>query len=232
MFAQYQPIVDLDDDRIVGCEALARWRSEDGTVGSIEPHANAIERNEDLATALTARMFQCVNRDLLELLVLHPDFYVSINIPPIILGRGRLKPVLERLGLSQRTSQLVGEITERRSLDDVGRAAIREVRALGARIALDDFGTGKANLQELIGLEVDFLKIDRSFVLGLGRDRLAERLVRGIAALAGVLRVGLVAEGVETAEQALFLRAIGVEKGQGWLWSKALDAAGLAAKLG
>ena len=120
----------------------------------------------------------------------------------------------------------MGEITERRALDDLGRAAIREIRRIGAKIALDDFGTGNSGLQQLIGLEVDILKIDRSFVLGLGRDRSAERLVRGIAALANVLRVGLVAEGVET--EALFLRAIGVEKGQGWLWGHELDAAGLA----
>ncbi|MGZ9035345.1 MAG: EAL domain-containing protein, partial [Rhodospirillales bacterium] len=75
-------------------------------------------------------------------------------------------------------------------------------------------------------------KIDRSFVLGLGRDRLAERLVRGIVALANVLRVALVAEGVETEAQAQFLRAIGVEKGQGWLWGHDLDAAGLVSAVG
>ena len=143
------------------------------------------------------------------------------------LGGQRLRPVLQRLRLAQRAPQLVGEITERRALDDLGRAAIREIRGVGAKIALDDFGTGNSGLQQLIGLEVDILKIDRSFVLGLGRDRLAERLVRGIAALANVLRVGLVAEGVETEAQAQFLRAIGVEKGQGWLWGHDLDAAGL-----
>ncbi|QLH40718.1 MAG: EAL domain-containing protein [Defluviicoccus sp.] len=230
--AQYQPIVDLADDRFVGCEALARWRNEDGVLGSIEPHADVIEGDEVLATALTTRMLRCVNRDLLDLLVRRPAFYVSINLPPIILGQGQLRPVFENLGIAYRMPQLVGEITERRALDDTGRAAIREIRDMGSRIALDDFGTGKANLQELIGLEVDILKIDRSFVIKLGEDRLAERLVRGIAALAGVLRVDMVAEGVETREQALFLRAIGVEKGQGWLWSKALDAADLIAAVG
>ncbi|MBL8660028.1 MAG: EAL domain-containing protein, partial [Rhodospirillales bacterium] len=106
------------------------------------------------------------------------------------------------------------------------------IRSVGARIALDDFGTGNSGLQQLIGLDVDILKIDRSFVLGLGRDRSAERLVRGIAVLANVLQVGLVAEGVETEAQALFLRAIGVEKGQGWLWGRDIDAGELAAALG
>ena len=228
MCARYQPIVEIDGGRVAGCEALARWRGEDGTLASIGPLADAIEQNEDLATALTARMLECVDRDLLDLLIRNPAFYVSINLPPVTLGRERLRPVLQGLGLAQRAPQLVGEITERRALNDLGRAAIREIRRIGAKIALDDFGTGNSGLQQLIGLEVDILKIDRSFVLGLGRDRSAERL----AALANVLRVGLVAEGVETEAQALFLRAVGVEKGQGWLWGHDLDAAGLASALG
>ncbi|MFO1129646.1 MAG: EAL domain-containing protein [Rhodospirillales bacterium] len=230
--ARYQPIVAIDGGGVVGCEALARWQGADGTPVSIGPVADAIEEDEDLATALTARMLECVDRDLSHLLDRHPSFYVSINLPPVALGRERLRPVFQRLSLARRAPQLVGEITERRALDDLGRAAIRELREVGAKIALDDFGTGNSGLQQLIGLEVDFLKIDRSFVLGLGCDRSAERLVRGIAALAGVLRVGLVAEGVESKEQALFLRAIGVEKGQGWLWSRDLDAAQLAAAVG
>lgn len=230
--ARYQPIVEIDGGRVSGCEALARWRGEDGTLASIEPLADAIEQDEDLATALTARMLECVDRDLLDLLIRKPSFYVSVNLPPIALGRERLRPVLQDLRLAERVQQLVGEITERRALDDLGRAAIREIRRVGARIALDDFGTGNSGLQQLIGLEVDILKIDRSFVLGLGRDRLAERLVRGIVALANVLRVALVAEGVETEAQAQFLRAIGVEKGQGWLWGHDLDAAGLVSAVG
>jgi sensor c-di-GMP phosphodiesterase-like protein len=230
--ARYQPIVEIDGGRVSGCEALARWQGEDGTLASIEPVADAIEQDEDLATALTARMLECVDRDLLDLLIRKPSFYVSVNLPPVALGRERLRPVLQGLRLAERAQQLVGEITERRALDDLGRAAIREIRRIGARIALDDFGTGNSGLQQLIGLEVDILKIDRSFVLGLGRDRLAERLVRGIVALANVLRVALVAEGVETEAQAQFLRAIGVERGQGWLWGHDLDAAGLVSAVG
>ncbi len=231
VIAHYQPIVDLADERIVGCEALARWRTADGTLTNVEHCIDAIEADEELATALTARMLECISGDLADLLDAHPQFYVSVNIPPIVLGRKRLREILEALELDRRIDQIVGEITERHALDALGRAAIREAREVGARIAIDDFGTGNSGLQHLIGLEVDILKIDRSFVVCLGRDRVAERLVRGIAALAAALRVGLVAEGVETQEQALFLRGAGVDKGQGWLWFKALDAATLKATL-
>ena len=229
VFAEYQPIVDLDDGRIVACEALARWRSPDGTVASIQAVIDEIESVEDYATALTVRMLHCIREDFGGFLDDNPHFSVSINIPPNILGRERLGVALEECGLMRRIHQLTGEITERKALDDLGVSAIREARALGARVALDDFGTGNSGLQQLIGLEVDTIKIDRSFVMRLGQDRTAERLVRGITAFANILKVDLVAEGVETPEQASFLRAIGVEKGQGWLWSKSVEGAVLKA---
>ena len=231
VFAEYQPIMHLGEDRMVACEALARWRSPDGTVSSIETFIDEIEADEDYATALTARMLNCISSELGTILSDHPKFSVSVNIPPIVIGRGRIRKVIRDAGLRDRLGQLIGEITERQALNDLGRSAIRLARDLGARIAIDDFGTGESGLQQLIGLEVDTLKIDKSFVVLLGKDKSAERLVRGIAALATVIKVDLVAEGVETQEQASFLRAIGVEKGQGWLWSKAIGHAELGSWL-
>jgi sensor c-di-GMP phosphodiesterase-like protein len=87
---------------------------------------------------------------------------------------------------------------------------------------MDDFGTGNSGLAQLLGQTFDVLKIDRSQVELLLKDPTADRLVRGIVALAGVLRARTVAEGVETAAQAFFLQAAGVDCGQGWFWSKAL----------
>src|SRR5512134_316768 len=98
--ARYQPIVEIDGGRVVGCEALARWRGEDGTLASIGPFADVIERDEDLATALTARMLKCVDRDLLDLLIRNPSFYVSVNLPPVALGGERLRPALQGLRLA------------------------------------------------------------------------------------------------------------------------------------
>ena len=227
VFAEYQPIMDLNNDCMVACEALARWKLPDGNVSSIETVVGEIESNEEYAIALTARMLDCISNELGALLSEHPNFSVSVNIPPIVIGRGRIKNLVDEAGLSNRLGQLTGEITERQALNDLGRSAIRQARDLGARIAIDDFGTGESGLQQLIGLEVDTLKIDKSFVVLLGKDKFAERLVRGIVALATVLKVDLVAEGVETPEQAAFLRAVGVEKGQGWLWSKAIASSEL-----
>jgi sensor c-di-GMP phosphodiesterase-like protein len=221
-FAQYQPIIDLTHNRMVACEALARWRSADGTVTSIEPLIDEIESNEDHLLALTDCIFTCVKADLGNLLVEHPNFSVSVNLPPVIIGKEKIMPMIEKIGLTAHLSQLTGEITERQALNDLGRNAIRLARQLGGKVAIDDFGTGQSGLQQLLGLEVDIIKIDRSFISLLGKDLPAERLVRGMAALAAILKVEIVAEGVETEDQACFLRAIGIEKGQGWLWSKAI----------
>uniref|UniRef100_UPI003140066E EAL domain-containing protein n=1 Tax=uncultured Nitrospira sp. TaxID=157176 RepID=UPI003140066E len=173
--------------------------------------------------ALTERMFTCIKADLGERLARHPNFSVSINLSPVIIGKEKIMPMIDRAGLTHYLPQITGEITERHALNDVGRDAIRLARQMGGKVAIDDFGTGQSGLQQLLGLEVDIIKIDRSFISLLGKDLPAERLVRGMAALARILKVEIVAEGVETAEQASFLRSIGIEKGQGWLWAKALN---------
>jgi sensor c-di-GMP phosphodiesterase-like protein len=174
---------------------------------------------------LTTRMLGFIRKDLAPLLAAHPHFTASINIPPIMIGSGKVISLLEDADLTAYHSQLVGEITERQALNDMGRNAIRVAREeLGMKVAIDDFGTGQSGLQQLIGLEIDILKIDRSFIELIGKDPAAERLVRAIAALAAVLNVDVIAEGVETVDQASFLRAIGINKAQGWLWSKAIGS--------
>lgn len=107
----------------------------------------------------------------------------------------------------------------------MGRAALHTARENHVRVAMDDFGTGNSGLAQLLGLTFDVLKIDRSQIEHLMKDPTADRLLRGIVALATVLRARTVAEGVETAAQAFFLQAVGVDYGQGWFWSGALPAA-------
>ena len=142
VIAKYQPIIDLTSNRILGCEALARWREDDGSETSIEPFIEELESQEDLALELTTRMFTCLKEDLGTLLLEHPTFSVSVNLPPIVMGKNKILPVLEKLGLIPHLPQLTGEITERQALNEKGRDAIRLARQLGARVAIDDFGTG------------------------------------------------------------------------------------------
>ena len=121
VFAEYQPIIDLSDERMVACESLARWRSPDGTVSSIGTIIEAIESDEEYATALTARMLECISQELGSVLTKYPTFSVSVNLPPVVIGRGRIKTIIDELGLNHHSSQITAEITERQALDDIGR---------------------------------------------------------------------------------------------------------------
>ena len=103
-------------------------------------------------------------------------------------------------------------------------ALLNESRKTGLQIALDDFGTGYSGLTQLIDLDVDYIKIDRRFVLAVNTGR-GRKLIEATVALARVINARLIAEGVETDSQASHLRNLGVEFGQGWHWSRDLPAA-------
>lgn len=220
--AYFQPIVDLNTGQVIGAEALVRFVGPDGTVCGPADIIERIEENLDDLEALTWRLFCSIAQEAGPLLDRHRGFYISANVPPHILGSPRLKQILENSKLDRYFDRLVCEITERQALTDAGREALAIVRPLGLRIALDDFGTGQSGLKQLLGLPLDFLKLDKSGIDPLLKDPTAERVLRGVVALAAAMRVKLIAEGVESREQAFFLRAAGVDAAQGWLWSKAV----------
>lgn len=220
--AHFQPIIDMNSGVVIGAEALVRFKDEDGKIRSPSGLIEAIEENEADIEALTWRVFCDIEKYAGPLLDRHRHFYIGVNIPPILLGSTRLRQMLQDSGLARYITQLVCEITERQALSEAGRQALATARPMGLRIALDDFGTGQSGLKQLIGLPVDILKIDKSEVDPLLKDPTADRLLRGVVALAAALRVKVVAEGVETREQAFFLHAAGVDAAQGWLWSKAV----------
>jgi len=221
--AYFQPIVDLNTGRVLGVETLVRFVDTDGAIRGPGGIIEKIEESIDDLEALMRCLFREISEKAAWLLDKHRDFYVSVNVPPLILGSRRLKQALDEFRLDRYIDRLVCEITERQALTDAGREALAIARPLGLRIAIDDFGTGQSGLKQLIGLPLDILKIDKSEIDPLMKDPTADRLLRGVVALAGALRVKVIAEGVETREQAFFLRAAGVDAGQGWLWSKAVS---------
>ena len=224
VIAHYQPIVDLGTGTVVGFEMLARIAG-DGPAQSIGPIIEEIESDPSHVESLMWQILCAIQRDMQPLFERYPDFYVSVNVPPTMLGNGKIRKMIQDLGLNTCLNRLVCEVTERQALTEVGRAALHAARASHVRVAMDDFGTGHSGLGQLLGHTLDVLKLDRSQIEHLMKDPTADRLLRGIVALAGVLRARTVAEGVETAAQAFFVRAVGVDYGQGWFWSKALPAA-------
>jgi len=228
--AHYQPIVDLNTGTVAGFEALARIVKADGSVTTAGAHIDKIERRSDTLKALIRTILASIRRDMVPLFERHQNFYVSVNIPPAILGRGQVLQIVEELELRPYLHRVVCEVTERQALTSVGRSALASAQKAGIGVAIDDFGTGHSGLMQIVGLDFDILKIDHSLIETILTNQTAARMLRGIVALAAALRLHTVAEGVESREEAFFLRAAGVDCGQGWYWSKAV-AAREAAKL-
>jgi EAL domain-containing protein (putative c-di-GMP-specific phosphodiesterase class I) len=153
---------------------------------------------------------------------------VAVNLSARQLAASDLaadvRAVLRETGLPASSLEL--EITESVLMDrsEAGIATLRDLRALGVRIVLDDFGTGYSSLAYLQRLPLDTIKVDRTFVAELGADPAAESIVGAVIALAHGLGIEVIAEGIETADQADRLRAMGCDRGQGWLFARAMPA--------
>jgi len=158
---------------------------------------------------------------------------MSVNLSPRQFADPGLAPaiesVLRRTGLEPHALEL--EITEGSVMDRsaAGLGVLEDLRALGVRIVLDDFGMGYSSLAYLRQLPLDIIKIDQSFVTELDSRDPNVGIVRAVVSLARGLGVKVVAEGIETPEQARRLRVLGCDMGQGYRWARPTDAAGIEA---
>lgn len=218
----YQPQVDLETNRIVGCEALIRWHHPDrglvlpGDIISMAEEDGSIE-----SIGRWALKEACVNARRWQLSV-QEDFNVSVNVSPRQLCRGELiKDVLEALHVSDlHPSCLTIEVTESGVMrnTDLVVNTLASLKQLGITIAMDDFGTGYSSLGYLRQLPIDLIKIDRMFIEELATDPEEAALVAAIIAMAGSLRREVVAEGVETQEQIDLLQSKGCNLVQGFFF--------------
>ena len=234
--AWYQPEVELLTGRVVGAEALARWvHPERGLLdaGKFVPlaeEAGLVFRLDDriVTSAVEARAG-------LAHAGIDPRFRIWCNVSSRQLARThpleRLASVLTAMACEP--SQIGIEITETAILPDVKAAAyeIAAARELGIKVALDDFGTGHSSLTLLRSLPIDRVKIDQSFVRELTLDANDAAIVRSVITLANDLGLEVVAEGVETPEQAQVLAHLGCQYAQGYLWARALPIEQLTAQL-
>jgi sensor c-di-GMP phosphodiesterase-like protein len=229
---EYQPIVNLETGRWGGAEALVRWR-RDGL--DIRPDVFIpVAEESGLITEITACVMEIVARDLPRLTAIDSDFYVAINLSSADLkSAGIVDRVYELAESGVRSRNLTVEATERGFLDGKEvRGTIARLRSRGVRVAIDDFGTGYSSLASLQKLEIDTLKIDKSFVDTIGTDGATSGVVAHIIRLARSLNLGVVAEGVERESQAVFLRESGVPWAQGWYFAKAMPIDALCETLG
>lgn len=220
-FLEYMPIVALGAPRCVGVEALIRWRRPTGVV----PPGLFIPRIEGTPTSglVTYWVIERVAAELAGWLSDNGGAYVSINVPPEILGRGGLEHVAQKAGLLGFASQLVIEITERGVPDALGIQALEATWGTRVRVALDDVTfAGGANLAILSRSQFSIIKLDRSLVSQISPGYTSPAWLTGLSALLHSSQLNVVAEGIETQLQADVLRDAGVQAGQGWLFSKSL----------
>ena len=215
----YQPKVDMRSAQVLGVEALLRWKHPEQ--GMVSPaHFLPLIENTALSTSVGNWVLQQGIEQLARWLRLGLDITVSVNISARHLQEPLFAQHLAGL-LSRHPSpvahQLIIEVLETTALADIDYtcALMEECRALGVRFALDDFGTGYSTFTYLKRLPVDMLKIDRSFVTNMLSDRQDLAIVEGVIGLSQTFGCSVVAEGVETHEQAQRLIEIGCAVGQG-----------------
>jgi diguanylate cyclase (GGDEF)-like protein/PAS domain S-box-containing protein len=231
----YQPKLDLASREIVGLEALMRWQADGGTavppgkfVPVLEQTGLIFEAGQQVLAA-AKRQYAAWRAKGLAV----PR--IAVNVSAVQLRRKSfVQDVREALGAIGADGGGVDlEITESLLMSDVDESIrkLRELRDMGLRMALDDFGTGYSSLAYLSRLPIDTLKIDRSFVQGVTEHADHTSIISAIISLAQALRLKVVAEGVETEQQAQLLRLLRCDQAQGFLFSRPLPASELEALL-
>ncbi len=235
-YVEYQPKISLVTDRTVGVEALLRWmHPERGLVGPLDFIPLAEESG--LIVEIGAWVLEQVCRDALRWRTALPGGHpltVAVNVSPRQFESDlaeRFGSIIGRSGIDPATVCL--EVTESMVMQDadLAIATLRELKSLGLSISVDDFGTGFSSLAYLKRFPLDELKIDKSFVDGLGHDSEATAIVAAVMGMAHALDLRVVAEGVETADQAVRLRTLGCDEAQGFFYARPGAAAAIDARL-
>ncbi len=230
-FLLYQPIVELRGGRCVGAEALIRWRRPNGEL--VRPDVFIpVAEDTGLIHEITKRVMDIVAREATQLLKLHPGLHVGINLSSKDLQLDDtphlVRDLLVKMGVQPRN--ILVEATERGFMqEEKARRIMGDIHALKLKIAIDDFGTGYSSLSYLEKYPLDYLKIDKSFVDTMGGKTATSQVAVHIIEMAKSLKLEMIAEGVETAEQAKYLQERGVQYAQGYFFGKPMPMAELAA---
>lgn len=221
----FQPIVSLEDLRVVGFEMLARHISPEGTITAPADFIPAMEQSgllDELMLSLMAQGFKTA--------AAWPEQqFLSMNVSPSQLNGKDLTEIIHKTAIQFQfdLARLKIEITETALLNDINRARteIEALSDMGCTIAMDDFGTGYSSLAWLIQLPVNTLKIDISFIRSMLDKKDSRKIISSVVGLGRSLDMDVIAEGVETDEQAEMLRGIGCLYAQGYLFGRPVTAA-------
>jgi len=226
-YCLYQPFVDLQTGKVIGCEVLSRFEDEFGPIYPDEFIPQVKE--QDMTWEFTVDMITTAMKELNENPDIPEGFKVSFNLFSFDFTREGCLDLDFALGMNDKNFKLVLEITEDEQI--ATHSAVKHIKSLkskGFLFAIDDFGVGYSNLSQLKTLNCDFLKIDRSFVMDMEDNSIRSSLIPHIVSIAEGLNVELIAEGVENAEQSKELKCLTIGFGQGWLFGKPQSASALA----
>ncbi|MCC5792660.1 MAG: EAL domain-containing protein [Legionellaceae bacterium] len=224
-FPLYQPIYDWRKPCFSAVEVLLRW--QDGT-HTINPDTFIKEAEKSgLIVPITKELIKRSFTEMQQWLHLDRSHHIAFNISRIHLLDTQLIELLQEMCNKHTIAngQVMLELTERELIDDTDHEVLRQLHSIrdqGFLLAIDDFGTGNSSIHYLNHVPANYLKIDMLYTQAIGSDAITARLVEPIIALAKKLHLTIIAEGVETEEQAQFLRTQGVDLLQGWLYAKAM----------
>lgn len=228
LLLHYQAKLDLRSERIVGVEALLRWK---------HPGLGLLPPNEFIPLAEETGLIVPIGRWVLETVCQQNQFWLQQGLPPLMMAVNlSARQFLDEQLLDDVRTALQGsgmpvdllelELTEGMMMQTSGRTleVLQAIKALGVQVAMDDFGVGYSSLAQLKRLPVDTLKVDRSFIRNLPDNAQDRAIIEAIVALAKSLNLQITAEGVETEAQARFLRSIDCDQAQGFYFSKPIPA--------
>lgn len=233
VFAHFQPVICIRRAKIIGVEALARIRTDEGDIISAGAFSLGLSDSKN-AFRLTSRMLDQIASNMrawmdegLELR------HVALNLSTVDFQRGnledRLRAPFEAYGVPLRYLQI--EVTENVLMNQEVASRVARLREQGMQVALDDFGTGFASLSHLKDFPLDYIKIDKSFIDNMLSDVACGAIVEALISVAQKMQIGIVAEGIESAEQATRLLEIGCPLGQGYHYFRPVDGDTIATLL-
>lgn len=225
----FQPVIDCSVQKVVGLEALLRWHH--ATRGWVSPHM-FVPVAEHIG--LIGQLGESVLAEACKIAAEWPHIAMAVNLSAVQLREPGIAHTFEAIarGAGVEPAQLEFDVDESVLLNPASRAALASLRLVGFRIALDNFGPGRSPLSDMRYREIDKVKIDGSYIRGLGLAAGARAAVAAVVRLGKVMGLEISAECVETPEQERFLREAGCERLQGFLFSRAVPAHQLRSSLG